>query len=740
MVNIRRLIFATAAIAAASIQGCGCSDSKKHYPEPEQTFTVSGTASKGILSNFEVSAHRFNNGVVDSTPVASDDTNNAGSYTLEVPRAFLNQPLLLRVRPKTSGSSMRCDLAEGCGPNVDFGDPMPVTDSSFQLDTVVPSASNNSTANITLLTDLAARLAQKQFGSGATLTSIQTAIYQSNTTVANRFGLVGDLTSLQVIDLTNTAAVRNAFNAGNSDFIHYASINAGIAQAASKDNDQLSFVAALNAFAEYYAEEGIAGNTTDESETSLADILAAARSILQEVQSRDSDAPQGLVTLLQNLLVEQQMAQSEEPDKRSPGTPSSGAGDSDLQKAKNMVADLRDFAASIGESSLGDGLSVGSVSEEFAMQIEAAEMTAGSEAGYLLEALAMAAKAIEEAAAAHEDDESLESYTGAYGIEVEISSASDAVVFSIDAEVEVESDSGTVPVALVITASNGLTTEETEDETDTTVTVDGVYRLEGSATSEQMALVVKPGSSFSVTGLEITTPNEGDGDNSDNSLGRMTLTLSVSLAQVLSQESDPLTVEGTIVVSLEDAQINNTDTEDGGSAEMALAKASLDFTGKVSNTTGESFAFSLAVSGNATGMSFVETWDSEGSSMTQETEEEFVAASISLAFTAQLTGIPNAVSVAYTLERTGLKSGTNSLVVRYPGKLFRFFMAVEDGEPVNPLTIINQDGAILTLSENEVEGENLLEGTIKINGRIHATIEERDTIIITYSDNEVESL
>jgi hypothetical protein len=734
MSKIRRIIFATAAVTAAFIQGCGCSDSKKSSSPPPAapTFTVTGTAAKGILRNFQVAAHRFNDGILDPTPIINTNTSNLGAYTLNIPQTYINQPLLFRVTPNPTGSIMTCDLSAGCGTNVDFGDDLPITDTEFQLDTVVSTTTDNSVANITLLTNLAAQLAQEALGNGATVAEIQSAIAESNSRVANRFGLAGNLTTMQVIDLTNTAAVNAALNAGNSSAVQYASFNAAIAQAASADNSALDFVAALNTFISYFVEEGLAGNTRDAMETSFADILEQARAILLQVQSDDPEAPQSLVALLQNLLTEQQLAESEEPDSYDQGTPSTGAGDSDLQKAKNMVADLRDFASSVGETSLEGGMDIATVSEEFAMQLEAAEMTTSGQAGYLLDAMAKASAAIDDANRAYMDNETLESFTSE-GIDVSISVTDEKPVFTVDEEIQVETDTGFTSVTVELVAHNGLTIGDTSGETSSTVAANGDYRVQGSATSALLTLTVKEGSHVQVTELAET---ESDG-NSTQSLDEFDFHLAVTLAQPTGEETDPLSLDGSLTVSLADAMVENTESPNGESTDFTLGTVSLAFSGKVSNTTGESFNFSLSVSGDATGVSFIDGLGDGG-----ETAEDYVAASASLAFTAQLTGIPSVVSVAYNVERTGLESAQNSLVVKYPGKLFRFNLAVEDGEPVNPLTVTNQDGAVLTLNENTVDGESYIDGNIKVNGTEHAAIEEVEvgTVIITYSDESVESL
>jgi len=734
MRNLFRVLFATAAGTAVFIQGCGCSDNDKYYPPVESTYTVTGAASKGILRNFQVAAHRFNNGVLDTTPIASSNTSNVGTYTLKIPQTYANVPLLFRVTPNSTGSVMTCDLSAGCGGDVDFGEDLPITDSSFQLDAVVPSSANNSVANITLLTDLASELALDAISSGNSVTVIQAAVAAANSRIANRFGLVGNLTTLPIIDLTNYAAVNAALSGGHSLHIQYAAINAAIVQAA-RDGNTLNFVSAMNAFVTYFSSEGLAGNTTDLSEVSYADILAAARAVLGRVQ----EIPQAsnLAALLQSLLVEQQLAENEEPDSYDQGTPSTGADATDLQKAKNMVNDLVDFAASVGESNLEGGLDVATVSEDFAMQLEAAELATSAHAKYLMDAVALAGAAVDDANRAYDSNNNLQSYTSDDGIVVAISVVDAMPVYTVDDAIDVAGDTGTVAVAVDMTARNRLVFDDASTETVEAAEVSGRYDLSGTASTSQLMLTVHDGYVL-VEDLE----HEQTAGNSTQAAESVDLRLNVSLAQVVPEGSDPVSLEGNLSVSLKDLTNEETEAGASGSQEIGLTTASLNFSGKVSNTTGESFNFSIAVSGDATGVSFVESWNSQGESSVGETEENYAALVANLAFTAQLTGIPSVVSVAYSLERTGLESGNNSLVIKYPAKLFRFSIAVEDGEPVNPLTVTNQDAAVLTLNESEEEGESKLDGDIKVNGVERAKIEERDAgvIVITYTDGTVRSL
>lgn len=739
MLYLRRIFMVSAALVAVHMQGCGCNDDKKYYPPPQdRSFTVNGAASKGILRNFQVAAHMFDNGVLDPTPITTAITNDLGAYSFRLPETAINQPILYRVTPRPEGSVMVCDLADGCGGDVDFGETLTITDPTFKLDAVVGDADDNPVANITIFTDLASSLVLE--GDENTNEDIASLIQEANSRVANRFGIIGSLTTIPVIDLTNRTAVEAALNAGNSRYLQYAAMNAAVAQAVLANSASgTAFASALNTFRSYYAGGGIAGNSTMAGVTSYADILGAARNILNRVSVINPQAPLNFSALQQYLTAEEELANNEEPDSRSTGTPSETAGATPLAKVKAMVADLRDLAVSVGDTSISGG-TIGTISEDFAMQLEAAEMASSANAGYLIEAMAIAAAAIDDANRAHSDNLQLTSYTSDTGVVVSIGLAGDFTVFGVDQNIAVETDSGSVSVAVELEATDSVVFTETDTTTSVETTVDGGYEVAGSAALATLTMMVKEGSSIEVTDMAVVESVNAETSqiSETQSLEMLDLNLMVELAQL--QVTDPITFNGTLMASIADVMVMDTETNNSGSSTINIGQVSLKLSGVVSNTTGESANFAISVSGDGTGVSFVESWTAQGETSSGETTTNYADLYGSLAFTAKLTGIPSVVSLNYSVARTGLEDADNTLTIKYPGKLFRFNMLLADGAPEGNLTITNQDGVVMSLMETTVEGESRLQGTISLGGTQYATIEEDDTVVIRYSDESFESL
>lgn len=744
MIYLRRIFMVSAAIVAIHMQGCGCDDDKKYYPpQQDNSFTVNGAASKGVLQGFQVSVHKFDSGLLDPIPVSSVITDNFGRYTIEIPNIYISKPLLYRVTPQASGSMMKCDLVGGCGENVNFGQSLPVSGNDFKLDAVVSDPKDNSVTNISVFTDMAASLVLDS--NADSNEDVQALIALSNSRVANRLGIAGNITEIPVIDLTDNTAVTNAVNNGNALHVRYAAINAAIISAVRSDNPNASLAEALRLFVDKYVEKGLAGNVSIDEETGWGEILEYARALLVQVQTNlGVNSLANLSGLIEGLIADAQLANSETSDGYDRGTASQTAGATGIEKAKAMVQDLRDFAFSIGNTSTSGG-TIGSISDDFTVQVEAAQMASSEDAAHLMEALAMAASAIDDASRAHDGNPSLTTYTSDDGVTVTItSSVENSTEFSVEQTIEIMSDAGELPVEVELTAINAVTMADAEQQNSSGMTANGSYEVAGSAQTSVLTMMVLDGSSVSVTDMAtVEVMSEQSPQLSETqTLEAFDLNLMVSIAQ--RNTNDPITLKGNLTASLTDIMVKDTSSTNDIStseiSEIRMGIASLKISGEIGNATGESASFSLSVSGDATGVSFVDSWVNGNQTSTGETANNFADLFGSLAFTARLTGIPSVVVMNYTVARTGLESGDNGLTVKYPGKLFRFNMAVEDGEPTGNLTITNQDGVVLTAQEVIVNGESRLQGNITYGGVQYATITEEDLVVISFIDGYSVSL
>ena len=456
------------------------------------------------------------------------------------------------------------------------------------------------------------------------------------------------------------------------------------------------------------------------------------------MQARLGDqSPASLLEIIQLVIAEASFASNEEPDSHNAGTESDTAGAQPLAKVKAMVADLRDLAFSFGDTSLpGNGGTIGGIADDFAMQVEAAEMVSSEHAAYLMEALSLAATAVDDANRVYGNNSSATSYTSDRGVAVTISATAGVPSFSVNQTIQVEGSDGNVPVAVEWTATNAVTVDEGEDGEGNVV--DGRYNANGSAQSSELSLLVNEGSTVDVTNMALV-----EGESESGELDALDLNLLVTLTQL--GVDDPITLNGSLVASLSDLLVDNSETSGQNGTvetrEIAVEIASVRVFGDISNSTGERVNFSLSVSGDGTGVSFVDTWvNGWNSSSTGETAETYADLSGNLMFNAELSGIPNVVTLNYGLTRTGLEAANNTLSIKYSGKQFLFRVAVDEGEPVGDLTVTNQDGVVLKVREVVENGSSRVQGNIVYEGIQYATIDESNVIMVRYTDGSSVSL
>ena len=728
MSKMRRFLMIGAAAVAVGIQGCGCDSKKKHSsstgtPPPESTVTIQGKAAKGVLQNFSATAHLLNgDGVSEGDPIALGSTGLDGGYSLDIPRRHVGSPIVIKVSP-TEGSSMICDLPQGCG-DADFGEPTPV-DHNFQLSAIVPSVEDDQNVNISAFTDIAASLAlsKLQESESTSLEDIRRHIAESNSQVANRFGISSDITRLPVLDLTKPSAPSARDLLLDSQTARYNALNAGLLSAIQDDKPESTPLGgALRDFIDSYVEKGVAANTSDDSETSMSEIINRAADALNRVASLLPDSSGvDLTSTTQNLRTEGQLLELEEPDVYSQGTASQSSNLSALEKVKAMVGDLRNLVFSFGEQTIEDG-TIGAIADDFALQIEGAEMASSADAAALIEALALAATALDDANRAYQANNALTSYASDTGITVAITAADDSVSFTIDDAVQV--DNASVDVSL--SATNAL---ELQDGAADDLAV-GQYTVSGSAETADLKLSITNGS------VEV----DYEGEQADLAETHVLSTLHLLLqAELKQQDVDlPVVLSGRLEATVNNVELQSTAERSGDTTELALDDLAFSFSGNIHNSAGEAAQFALSLSGDAKGMSLTETWVNGTNTIVAETEQQYVKANGSLFFTAKLTGIPSAVVVNFSASRTGLDAADTSLTIRYPGKQFRASLAVEDGEPKGTLMITNQDNVSARMSETTGgNGKKQLSGGLYLDNILYGEITSGT---VRYSDQTVETL
>ncbi|ABC33445.1 Large exoprotein involved in heme utilization or adhesion [Hahella chejuensis KCTC 2396] len=726
------------AIALSACGGGGGGDDDDDDSGPS-SVTLSGAASKGIIIGGVVRAYPVINGAVDTSNVLGQTTTGSdGTYNLTLSSGY-SGPVVVRVTP-TAGTLMRCDLSGGCGSGVAFGQDYALTDSTFALNAVVPTGASDISVNITVLTDVATQVALKDItmGGATSASEIQAAVTAANSKVANRFGVAGDLTKIAVVDITNPTAVAAAGQGG----VKYNTLSAAIVQAVQGDSPGLSIEQAVAAFAEDFADGGIADTAdSDGAGTTLEEILESTLDILNAAVAADESGDLDLDGLITIITAEESDAQNNGSTDESEGEPSDTANATELAQAKAMVQDIRN---------LGTGMLLSAEDrvtlDAFADQIAAATFASDENLAEVLDVMAIALEQIAASYMAFAEDGSTD---GSPIVTVNI--LSDGASFTVNTTIEGVAVSLTATDASVVNVGDEVETP-ISGGTNTTqeISADVDFSIIGSVASSSVSLTINNGSSVEImasfnsnedettTGDTTTTELEEDFDVNDMELG-----LNVTLSEV--GVADPVSFTGSMGVQLSSftADISETDTETSSSYDESWTEVftagtlSMTLAGEFSNTTGEAFSASLSVNADATGLTLTcegnETNGSFSENCTDESEDGYVDVNIGLAFMAEINGVSDAISVTLSAERTGLESGQVGVSLSYDGTTLE---ASLDSE-AETLTVTNQDGVTLSVEEGE---DGKATGAITNNGTQYATISEvSGVVLVRFSDGDFES-
>ncbi len=753
-----------AALTAVSLtQGCSCSDNNNSGsqvvidppvvidPVPEMA-TINGSAAKGLIFGGIVSIHPIIDGILSAEPVSTTKTDDSGSYSV-IYSNYDGSPFVVRVTTDES-TMMMCDLAMGCE-GTDFGETFSFNDPDFTLDAVLPPQTTEEVVtNVSVLTDIATERVLSSLQSGSTDEATM-LINDSNASVANRFGIFGDLTTLPVVDLTNPSALVGV----SEESMRFNLLNASIIQAVLSDGVQTTISTALKNFAGSYALNGLTDNAQTTAVTSLADILAQVSNTLTLVQNRATANNitlelANLTTVIENLT---NLALAQEPtDEGTQGGTTPTTGGDEQAKAKAFVGVLGDLSNSLDLAVLTDEVTVGAQADAFDTQIQAADMASSDELEQVVEATAMAVEAMAMAYDAYDSDMTMTSWESDEGIMVAIvpmampAMATDPatqepkmkVSLTVEQNVAVEVDGVMVMVAVDMTAMEDVEYTETVNNDGADVdTAMGHVAISGTASVAGLMLTVKEGSMFAVEELMTVYNEDASGETASFKVSGLALELMADVAQKVSATvADPITFSGMLKVTLEslmaDGTLMNMEGEDSGTATQEVTKLALALWGRVTNTSGDSAAVSFSVKGDGTGIDFSQSWlgdFSDADDTDSESDTAFASASVMLSFNADLAGVSDAVMASFNMRRSSELSSVMSLKFSYPGIQMQLATTVyEDSDEPQKLVITNQDGVVATF----VDGDEVT-GTIFVGAKKVADVKG---VVVTYADNSFGSL
>ncbi len=387
---------------ASSLAACGGGGGSS----ASSSGTVGGSVVKGLVVGGKATAKDATGSVVGT---ATTDAN--GEYSIVLDPAYTGGPLQIEIEGQP-GATMKCDVVGGCDPdknpattNVLFGETFPLT-SKFKLKAVVADATGTVSTHVTALTDMAAKLAEKNSGTGNPLST--DAINGANSQVAQLFGLSNgdDLISQKPIDITNPTAIATATSAAQLRNALYSAAILGAVLKSTSGSDDIGDD--LDAFSNLFADDGgqLRANDSDTTRTSLSEVLFEADTLLKD------NSVSGAIASVDDSIGAKVTADKADADSKpvdSPTTsnPSPEAASSDVRQALAMISDLRDLAYALGarqnNTASTDAQALIGNADAFANELSIAGDATGPGAQYLVKALGMAAAAMAQAGAVYAD-------------------------------------------------------------------------------------------------------------------------------------------------------------------------------------------------------------------------------------------------------------------------------------------------------------------------------------------------
>lgn len=722
-----KTIFGSGFIGLAIITMVGCggggsgSEPTPDGPAPSadaDNVTLGGTAAKGIISDGNVVAEELDASGAVIAQIGDATTAIDGSYTLTVDDSYTGGPIRVTVSADAD-TQMKCDVPAGCGARMDD-----IADSNSDIDfgewykpgsltmvALVAEAVANDTigVNITPYTNLAASRAA---GAG----SLDAAgIYSANSEVSDLLGGI-DILNTQPLDISDMGAVNN----GSAREIAYAAFSAAIAALADTSGGRPDIDAALATLSGSFSDGTIIADDggMDDNVISLQEIINEATNTLDEIEVADTS---GIFDSLQED-VDNAAGGSVDPE------PGSTSGDAALAKVKAFVSDVRTWGTVIEEETRVEG-------DAFGSRVDLASVAADSSMALI------AGSALRRA-------------FGVIFLRLTETTATDLsdsdYILGMPGDPQFESGTimysggvATITDGVIDGVTVNMSVQLPADES--TVTSNLIFGI-NSATFESASskLTISNG----IINAALVTPyvvdyyalDVGTADAPDISGG--SVDLNVTLIQKQDELGAMLASQVTFMGSLS-ATLTSPVKDDVTDEIVWITPSTLALNGSVSDTLGNSFDISFTANiSNAGNFEPVGVQDFGmddslfDSDFTLEDADNWLAGSVGLNFTLQLTGLPVA-SVNISGTRTAFEAGTATITIDYDGRQMVIATAFTDSSSTGSMTFTNQDGVSMAV----VGDFSAATGEIKYNGQVYGTIVELDSGLtkITYIDGTFET-
>lgn len=311
------------------------SNSSSEKPRDEELL-IAGRVGPFWAENAVVSAYPITQGSAHDFDVRETLTGTSGEFHLNVDGRFSGNPMLIRVYIDRDRTRLRCFLPTGCD-GVAFG-AIYSPDESFEMFLAIPELLPGALYSVTPLSHIAFKLVEGDMSS--TDADLRTQIARANSSVASRFEIFGELLSIPVPDFTSVDEIHSA----SVESIKASVLAAGVIHASKKAFDVSSDAAALNQLAAQFLELGLPGVADANAIVDFSSILREAATIASAAQTLYLRDLGGVISELDKSMYHVLL---QIPGLYSRGTASESLGSAEVQKAKSLVADVRQISTSI---------------------------------------------------------------------------------------------------------------------------------------------------------------------------------------------------------------------------------------------------------------------------------------------------------------------------------------------------------------------------------------------------------
>lgn len=738
---------------------CGCNTDKlretptaPEKPEDTDRLRVEGRVGPVWVENGLVSVHPITDQGLDlSFDIANTRTNESGKFDLTLDNRYRGEPVVFKIYVDPDVSRLRCYQLNGCAGDVAFGGTY-IPEMPFEMFLAVPDLRSESYYSVTTLSHVAFKLIEAELlspvsGENAVArTQKQYLIAQSNSRVANRIGVIGDLKSMAFIDVTNAAEVA----AAREMQIKTSVMGLAIVQAAAKTYASPGIPDALQHFAEQYLQLGIPGVGDSASIVSHANVMREASTITSGLQNKHERDFSGFISELEAALG---LTSLEEPGQYSRGTASDTSGLTAVEKAKSLVLDVRKVATSIdlrkiialgSLSAMMDG-GAADVLKQFGFELDSTEMFNDDHFDHVSSSIGFLIEAAFSSLVTYYSSEVID--TSYEGLSFTHVVAQDTHVFGVRSTYDVCDEPG---LECPVTYNLDLTIRVVNFTGNSTTFAPEVldFRLVGSVKSGDLQLsFLAPEQQIRFIRPIISAPDVSE-EGWDGQLYRVAadaLRIRLPFAMLKENTSVYETMNGMISVDVGKFQIEYNSREfladEGESARSVINESEIKierleglkvgFASAIKPGQGEEFLGSINIKQSSQPLiepvliksnkveycpsanSFTCDEVSSETFIEGETAESFLGLHASMGFQAKLKGIAAPVVLELSGSRISpTASNINNLKIAYPG------------HAVNLTGRFNNNGGIIALDAVNLDGMHLYFDTI--NGKRTGAVETPD--------------